>query len=210
MNWGFKNARTNETLVDAILEAIVSDLAILENIKDVPAFLFNGVELTYETTVKKLNSAKRYYDSEIAAGKLPAALEGHKKRIDSLTALVSAIRDLTILHAIKTDDEVLFGRLKEIGADPSAFLGVLGDNKLPSFLLKDSNIKLKAWYKEQRRLGSTELSVSSVSLFDNLERLEKLKTAADDINSAHAAREAALLEQAAVEREARMSAASLK
>ena len=202
VNWALKKASSTDTVVGVLLDAITVDPKLLPYIINVPAVLFNGAELSYQTVAKSLALFERNNSRDVAAGKVVDLT-----RTNSLKTLLSAIRDLTILHAIKMDDDVLFQALKEAGARPTSFLGDLGNSVLPSTLIKDSNVKLNGWYAEQRKLASESLAASSASFFTNIEQLEKAKAAAEALSKAKAAKDAEILAKAASEREERMETA---
>lgn len=54
INWNFQNPKTKETMISAILTTAAenADLFIIECLKDIPQFLVDGNQLTYELAVK--------------------------------------------------------------------------------------------------------------------------------------------------------------
>lgn len=61
INWNFQNPKTKETMISAILSTAAenADLFIIECLRDVPQFLFDGNQLTYELAVKNLEKNKK-------------------------------------------------------------------------------------------------------------------------------------------------------
>ena len=205
VQWDFKHVKIKGfTLIDTILAT--ADVELIKCLKDVPQFLVADLKLTYELAAKKRTMAINANQAEIKKGASGESIERNEKRINSLEEIVSIIRDMTILHAIKTDDADLFDRLEKAGGDPTDFLGDFGSGKLPTALLKSTNINLRAWLAVERKKTTVELVDSRHSFFADMQKMNDTQEQIKQINATYDAKATGILAGASIDRENRMSA----
>lgn len=135
--------------------------------------------LTYSIAAKQLVIEKEILQDFISKDSPYIAIK--QKTVTKLENTLSYIRDVTILHALATDDAKLMQQLKEAGANPTKPLGATGNNKLTSLLVKPQNIQIQAWYKIQAAEASVALSESSASFFKSQKQLQNAQDQVDAI-----------------------------
>lgn len=126
------------------------DLELFECAIKNPNFLVQIKSLPYEGAKRCESALMRRAESEdgLFVSTLPGLIELRDK-LDKIQKIRLLLRDVTILHALRTDDRGLMDELDRLGADPTGLLGPLGNNKLPGTLTTPSNVNINAWFEER-------------------------------------------------------------
>lgn len=209
LDWSFVSVETETTLPNSLISRAFhqKDLTMIEILKDVPGFLFSGQQLSYEVADKKLKAHKKVYEMHVRKNESQEVLDKDKLNIETYEAIVSLIRDMTILYAIKSDDATLFARLDKAGAQPTDFLGKFGNEELPTFLLTPANVRVKAWYSEKRGQTLTSAASNASAFFANAQELKNVQSHVAKVEENHLAKAALLQKNAAAGRVDRMQQA---
>lgn len=210
MDWSYKNPKIRETVVSALVEAAGTDgdCTLIKSVKDLPVFMTTDNQLTYELAFKNLEKIKRVHEIDLKKGVLQQ-IEQSGLKVTKWEGVVSLIRDITILHAIKTDDSGLFEALEQVGGEPLENLGEFGGNKSPSFLLgvDQSNPRIKVWRtgKFEKEIAHRDDELKGVN--QHLRNFGMFQEKALRINAEHDAKATTILAQEGAERQGRMESA---
>jgi hypothetical protein len=131
----------------------------------------NGV-LAYSVVEQK----KKWYETMIAKQKASSPtkqmLEG---KLEKCTAILSAVRDATILHAIANDDGALMEHLKAVGANPLWRLGEYGKNQRPIDLITKDKVNIRAWIVASDKKDAADFAQRKEASLENARKGAELE-----------------------------------
>ncbi|MGC1181716.1 hypothetical protein [Legionella sp.] len=215
MNWGY--ASSDQTAAQFILDAALvdGDFSLIESLKDVSGFILSNNKLTYVLAADLLKHAEKIHNEKIQRGRPQSQIDGALKQVQTCKALLTLIRDITILHAINTDNADLFERMERAGGQPLEDLDDLddlGQNQIPSLLfgIHQPNPKLRAWHKAvvDRKTANRDKEVEKLTA--RFEQHTMFQEQVANINEKHDARTIAILAEAGAARQKRIDAALAK
>lgn len=208
MDWAFENKTI--TAASALLDALMvePDFTIIKGLKDVPGFILSNNVLTYDLAVGRLKKAESLYQTRVRTNKPPAQIDEALAKIEKCQIIVALIRDITMLHAIKTDNADLLDRLEKAGGKTLEDLGDFGGNINPMFLIgvKQPNPRIKAWRAELLDRRMAEREEQSRARQGDRDRIAFFQSEVVRINAEHDAKAIEILERAGKERLGRIDA----
>ncbi|CEG56431.1 hypothetical protein [Legionella fallonii] len=135
----YMNPETEETNMAAILSE--GRLDILKMAKNHPDFLIKNDKLLYQTVNAQFNMAKRAFENNNRKDPQSAATARNRTKMNSLKEMADYLCDLTIRHAIATDDTTILEQLEKLDVDLTS---KLLDGTNPQDLLTEKNSKIDA------------------------------------------------------------------
>lgn len=105
--------------------------------------------LTYQLAVDELTSTKETLTRTERRRPNSSACTTLRESINTLTEMVSLLRDATILHALAQDDVTLLNKLELAGGEPSGAMGAYGGGKPLNFIITKDKTNIRGWFKER-------------------------------------------------------------
>ena len=194
LNLHYRNTELEKTNIDVIISTFRLD--ILEIVIKDPRILINENRLTYQSAIIKLADAITILEIDERKDPNSKSTARSKEKIIILEQMISMLRDVTILHALATDNATLLDRLEKAGDDPTERLGKLGDEKLPSHLIKTSNTNVKAWFMTRLDQSLKAMSSNPHSFHNKAKEVDRIQAKLDELAVQHQAKQTAVLERA--------------
>ncbi len=121
---------------------------------------------TYEIVANRFESTNKGYDLKMKRDPNPEKHKKIKENADNYQKMMVMLRDATIRHAIKTDDDNLFELLDKAGAKP---MDALSDGKMPADLLPKRNAQSKVynWFMKAFDASMKKTTTALTSANDN-------------------------------------------
>ncbi|MFA6304074.1 MAG: hypothetical protein WC627_13215 [Legionella sp.] len=168
LDFKYRDNSTDRSNIKTILSKC--DTTMLEMVIQNPKFYDDGQNLSYELAKCILEDAQSVFERRFEKDPNSELTKRSKISVDSCTKKLAMVRDVTIRHAIKTDDRDLFDRLENAGGDPSDYLS---DGVRPRTLLTKDNPNLTAWFNDQIAKLTNDIATNPHSLFNRANTVQE-------------------------------------
>ncbi|MDI1351311.1 MAG: hypothetical protein PSV35_00845, partial [bacterium] len=157
------NPEIDETNIDTVMS--LARLDILKFFANDPRIIMNGDKLSYVSAKKYLAAAERQL-------KRDPSCDDTIKEVANLKLMVTILREITIRHAVKTDDPSLFEALEKAGDDLSVSMN---DGIVPVDLLTQNMPQLDAWFNKRAEKMLDARALNPNSLFATSQKLKDIE-----------------------------------
>lgn len=166
LKWEHRENEEAPTNVHALVNCARHDLIAL--VVNNPKFLTNEHQLTYE--LAKTSFEKYVKELPTVEKKAPKSARclNLKEYINNFPAVMSLLRDATIMRALLTDDATLLTRLANAGGEPSR---EMSNGVCMNTLLAKSHENIRTWLKEK----SESIGKNPNSFYSKAKRLQDLE-----------------------------------
>lgn len=163
------------------LKALINDPRVLFATQD---------KLSYQVATEQLVKSEKILKGYVQKDPTSAISKRVQAKVNNVKEMIDLLRDATILHALATDSAELMTKLEEAGTDPSARLGVFGNKKLPSLLVKSSNVNIKGWFKESLAQTIESQKTNPNGFFAKAEQYSQIEKQLEQLRESHLNRQA--------------------
>jgi hypothetical protein len=153
LNWDI-DKKQGSTIIYSVLIYVcdTQDYALLKNLKGVAGFVCNKHEIAYINGIENLKEAESWKEDSIQEGEPQEKLDEDEEYLNVWKTIVATLRDITLLHAIETDDSKLYNILINRGANVKQNFGDVGNYANPESLIsKENTPKIMAYTEESER-----------------------------------------------------------